>query len=93
MVGLVDGKPVHKRDLGANAEQGFKGVSILRNELKSALGPEISLIENDYHGNYRLTSNVRIGACAIDKLLAIGDATISRLARQLEKHLQPPRKV
>jgi hypothetical protein len=92
MVGLAEGKPVHKRDLGANAEQGFKGISILRNELKSALGPGINFIENDYHGNYSLTSSVRIGDVEIDKLLAIRDATISKLARRLQKHLQAPRK-
>lgn len=93
MVGHGNGKPVHKSDLGANAEQGFKGISILRNELKAALGPGVSLIDNDYHGNYSLASNVSIGDCAIDKLLAIGDATVSKLARQLQNHLQSRRRV
>jgi DNA-binding response OmpR family regulator len=82
IVGLRKGSHVHKRDLGATAEQGFKGVSILRNELKSALGGA-DIIKNHYHGYYSFTDRVTIGECAIDSLLKIGDAKISDLAKQL----------
>jgi FixJ family two-component response regulator len=82
MVAQRKGEPVHKIDLGATAEQGFKGISTLRNELKPALGG-VDIIKNDYHGNYSLVGDVRIGACAVDKLLKIGDQTISRLAKKL----------
>jgi len=83
MVAHRKGDPVHKIDLGATADQGFKGISTLRNELKPVLG-QVDIIKNDYHGNYRLADDVRIGQCAVDELLKIGDTTISALAKQLQ---------
>ena len=74
---------MHKIDLGATADQGFKGISILRNELKPALGG-VDIIKNHYHGNYSLVDNVTIGECAVDELFKIGDSTISGLAKQLQ---------
>lgn len=88
-----NGGGVHKTDLGANAEQGFKGISNLRNALKPALGGTTDIIANDYHGTYRLTDSVKVGNCDIQKLLAIGDATISELANQLAKQLEVRPKV
>lgn len=82
MVAQRKGEPVHKIDLGATADQGFKGISTLRNELKPALGG-VDIIKNDYQGNYSLTDDVRIGDCDVDKLCKIGDHTISRLATEL----------
>lgn len=91
MVARRKGEQVHKIDLGATAEQGFKGVSTLRHELKPALGT-IDIIENDYHGNYNLVDDVRVGECAVDKLIKIGDNTISQLAKQLRLHAPPRNK-
>jgi DNA-binding response OmpR family regulator len=93
MVALRKGSHVHKIDLGATADQGFKGVSNLRNELKSALaGTEI--IKNHYHGNYSFNHLVTIGECVVDSLLRIGDAKISNLAKQLRKTFRAgPKKV
>ena len=88
MVGLRKRTQVHKIDFGFTADQGFKGVSNLRNELKPALAGA-DIIKNDYHGNYSFTDQVTIGECAIDNLLAIGDAKISDLACQLNT---PPSK-
>ncbi len=85
MVGKQKGSLVHKRDLGASEDQGFKGVSILRNELKGVVG-NVDIIKNHYHGNYGFGPNVIIGECAVGKLFEIGDKTISSLAR----HLQHP---
>ena len=79
--------------LARTREQGFKGISNLRNELKPALGPDVDIIANDYHGTYSLTDSVRIGTCDVQKLLAIGDATISELANRLAKQLQARPKV
>ncbi len=78
------GVPVHKVDLGARADQGFKGISNLRNELRQVLGC-VEIIKNDYHGNYSFKENVKIGECAVDKLAKIGDRTISDLAAQLRQ--------
>ncbi len=84
------GSAVHKVELGASSEQGFKGVSILRNELKPVLAG-IEIIENDYHGNYNFTNQVTIGECSIDKLRKIGDVEISKLANQLARGPQQRR--
>jgi DNA-binding response OmpR family regulator len=85
MAGKQKGSLVHKRDLGAAEDQGFKGISILRNELKGVLG-NVDIIKNHYHGNYSFEANVIIGECAVDKLCEIGDKTISCLATQLQHH-------
>ena len=82
MVAQRKGIVVHKVDLGAKAEQGFKGISNLRNELRQVLG-STEIINNDYHGNYKFTDMVKIAECDIDKLVEIGDTTISELAMQL----------
>jgi DNA-binding response OmpR family regulator len=89
MVGHQKRELVHKRDLGAKAEQGFKGISILRHELKSALGTT-NIIKNDHHGNYRLEAGIKIGPYAVEKLVELGDKTISELAKLL-RHKKPSR--
>jgi CheY-like chemotaxis protein len=83
MVARTRGESVHKRDLGANDEQGFKGISILRNELRPALGKGVDIIGNDHHGSYCLSDNVRIGACVMEALDRIGDRRITSLGAQL----------
>lgn len=85
-------RAAHKTDLGANDDQGFKGVSILRSELKPALGRGVNIIKNEYHGNYRLSSHVRLGNCDVAALDAIGDRRISELAHRLKPHLPAPKK-
>ncbi len=93
MVAQRNGAPVNKVDLGATADQGFKGISILRNELKPVLG-DVEIIKNLYHGDYSFVGNVTIGACAVAKLIRIGDRTISSLATQLQrKSPHQPQKV
>lgn len=93
VVAHCDGLGVHKVELGAKAEQGFKGISNLRNEIRQALGTAPDIIKNDYHGTYRLSNRVKIGNCDIPKLLAIGDAAISDLANQLMNRLEARPKV
>jgi DNA-binding response OmpR family regulator len=78
-----EGKGVHKIDLGATADQGFRGISVLREALKGALPSGIDIIDNDYRGTYTLTSNVVVGACDAEKLRAIGDRTIADLADKI----------
>ena len=91
MVAQRKGGSVNKRDMGATDDQGFKGISILRNELKPILG-SVDIIKNHYHGNYSFEPNVTIGECAVDKLLEIGDRTISDLAKLLQNQAQGPAK-
>jgi DNA-binding response OmpR family regulator len=78
------GEPVNKRDMGATDDQGFKGISVLQSELKPILGTT-KIIKNHYHGNYSFEPGVKIGACAVAKLLEIGDKTISDLAKLLPR--------
>lgn len=91
IVAKKNGQPVHKYELGAKEEQGFKGISNLRNELRPLLGT-LDIVHNDHHGNYHFTENVTVGGCAVDKLLEIGDHTISRLANELQHHDEAPPK-
>lgn len=88
MVAQRRGEPVNKRDMGATEDQGFKGISMLRNELKPILGG-VEIIKNHYHGDYSFEPRVTIGDCAVDKLLQIGDKSISDLAKLLQN--QAPR--
>lgn len=83
MVAKRRGVPVHKIDMGATADQGFKGISILRDAFSRVLSG-VEIIKNDYHGYYSFVDNVSIGECAFDKLLKIGDKKISTLATELQ---------
>jgi len=83
MVAQRKGEPVNKRDMGATDDQGFKGISVLQSELKPILGTT-KIIKNHYHGNYSFEPGVKIGDCAVNKLLEIGDGTISSLAKLLQ---------
>ncbi|MEZ5318332.1 MAG: response regulator [Vicinamibacterales bacterium] len=75
MVAHREGRGVHKIDLGAKADQGFKGISVLREALKGALPSGVDIIDNDYRGTYTLAGNVAVGVCDTEKLRAIGDRT------------------
>jgi DNA-binding response OmpR family regulator len=93
LVGHRKGSPVHKVELGATSEQGFKGISLLRNELKPILG-SVNIIENDCHGNYSFTDLVTIGECSVEGLRKLGDQEISNLAQKLVGRLKRvPKKV
>jgi FixJ family two-component response regulator len=83
MVARLNRTVVNKVTLGAAPDEGFKGISRLREQLRPALAGR-DIIKNEYHGDYRLTDDVTIGECAVDKLLEIDDATISELAKQLQ---------
>ncbi|WP_263419310.1 response regulator [Terriglobus albidus] len=82
VVAQLKATQVNKVDLGATSDQGFKGMSILRDALKPILG-DLDIIKNHYHGNYSFVPNVSIGKCAVDKLMEIGDSTISDLAKKI----------
>lgn len=86
VVGRVTGGKVHKTELGARADQGFRGISVLRDVLKPALEEGVDIIKNDHQGYYWLVDEVVIGECEPDKLIALGDAKITALAEQLRQH-------
>lgn len=74
---------VHKRELGAKSDPGFKGISVLRDALRPSLGEGVDIIGGDYHGNYYLEDGVTIGNCDYKKLAEIDDQKITELARVL----------
>ena len=76
---------VHKRELGASDDRGFKGISRVREALAPALPVGVDIIDGDYHGHYFLTDRVVIGDCAVDALAAIGDREITALAHALPR--------
>lgn len=86
LVACLSGNAVHKRDLGATDDAGFRGISVLRQELATALGAGVDIVGNDYHGNYRISVEVRIGECDVEKLKEIGDHRIDELAALLGAH-------
>lgn len=89
IVARLKGSKVHKVDLGARDDQGFKGISVLRDALVPALGQGVDIVVNEHGGEYWLREDVTVGACAIDALLEIGDHRITELAQQLRGLLDP----
>jgi len=86
VVAKLSDRAVHKIDLGAAEDQGFKRISELRKELERALGDDVDIIENDYQGHYGISVPIALGECDVDKLAEIGDRKISALAETLRAH-------
>jgi CheY-like chemotaxis protein len=88
VVGKLEGRHVHKTELGGRDDEGFKGTTDLRNDLRQALPDGRDgewLVVNEYHGMYHLADEIEIGHCAIESLVAIADDEITKLARQIER--------
>jgi CheY-like chemotaxis protein len=84
---------VHKIDLGARNDQGFRGVSILRNELGKAYdGDEKELVTNDQRGSYGLADRVKVGQVDTEKLERLGDQEITKLAHEIRRLSAPVEK-
>lgn len=78
---------VHKTDLGAKSEQGWKGISRLRSELPSM--PVIgALIENDATGSYRLSPSVTPAGIEPQAAGLACDARVRDLARKIDALLR-----
>jgi DNA-binding response OmpR family regulator len=82
-----EGKSVHKTELGARLDRGFREISRLREELRQA--PEIGerIITNDYHGDYSISPDVVFTHCNAQKVSGVGDAAITSLAKALDGHI------
>jgi hypothetical protein len=74
---------VHKNDLGARAEQGWKGISRLKEELAPHLPAKAAITENDKSGSYRLHAAVQIAGVDTARLESSGDARIEKLAAEI----------
>jgi DNA-binding response OmpR family regulator len=93
MVARLEGRSVHKRELGATDDSGFKGISNLRSALQPALPPDRNVIGNDYHGCYYLEDDVVVGECNASALTVLGDKEIAALAGQITSRKQMVPKV
>jgi DNA-binding response OmpR family regulator len=93
VIAKLANRTVHKTELGGRDDQGFKGISELRDDLKPALADGTNIIVNLYHGFYRLTDQVVIGPCDTATLVAIDEAPITELAHEIARLLaqSPPR--
>lgn len=88
IVGKLEGRHVHKREMGGRDDEGFNGATKLRDDLRPALPDGVDgewMVVNEYHGMYHLADELTIGDCAIDALVAIDDAAITKLARQIQQ--------
>lgn len=74
---------VHKNDLGAKTEQGWKGISRLKEELAPHLPAKTEVTENDKSGSYKLHANIEIVSIDTARLASIGDARIEKLAAEI----------
>ncbi len=82
----VSNSSVHKTDLGARDDRGFRSVSVLRDQLAAACeGPVKELIKNDQHGNYSLADRVVPGSVDTARLERLGDREITKLAREIHR--------
>lgn len=92
ILGRIKGGPVHKVDLGSTADQGFKGVSVLAEELKPALPEGRRFFKNLYHGFYQLEDDVELGTINFDPLLSSKNDKIRELGAELGALLPERRK-
>lgn len=84
IVGKLEGRSVHKTELGGTDSQGFKGVSNLHSAIKPALPADRDrIIENLYYGDYKLIDEVSIGEVVAERLVEIGDRDITSMARTI----------
>lgn len=82
MRGKLANKRVHRFDLG-EGDAGIKAISVLRQELKSALG-DIEIIENDGASNYWLVDTVQIGRFDVEALCAFDSQPVTELAEEIQ---------
>lgn len=76
---------IHKNDLGAKAEQGWKGISRLKEELAPHLPARAAIVENDQSGSYRLHASLEIAGVDSGHLESLGDARIGKLAAEIAR--------
>lgn len=81
---------VHRSDMGGTADQGWKGVSRLKEQLGPAMPNGLSFYENDTKGSYRLHPEVELAAvdCAgLKPVLGAGKAgeLLTEITRFLAK--------
>ncbi len=82
-IAFQERRMVSKEVLGAKQHEGFRAISRLREQLRTA-GDRGDIIANDRRGGYSLRSEVTVVACNAEALKALEDKDIDRLAAQLE---------
>ncbi len=78
---------VHKNDLGAKTEQGYKGISRLKDEVRGHLPKKTEFVENNNSGSYRLNPAVSISEIDFRALESHWDARVTKLAVEIRHGL------
>ncbi len=83
---------IHRNDLGARIEHGWKGVILLNNDVADLLPAGLVLVENDGAGCYRLNQAIDVGEADLDAIAQITPeaAKIARELRALLPEAGPP---
>jgi CheY-like chemotaxis protein len=76
---------VHRDQLGAKTEQGWKGVSRLKQELRPHLPKQAEVVENDGMGSYRLQTGIGIEEIDLPSLEAHWHGEVRKLAIEIRR--------
>ena len=74
---------VHRRDMGGTADQGWKGVSRLNEQLGPAMPGGVKFYENDKRGSYRLHLDVELAHVDCHGLTQLLDGTAGNLVAEI----------
>ena len=87
--GHLSGSLVHKIDLGAKNERGYRMPSVLREQLGKAYDGNVGdLMKNDRHGSYGLGERVKLGHVDTAALGRLGNRRLARIAREIQSILE-----
>ncbi|MBF0182241.1 MAG: response regulator [Magnetococcales bacterium] len=75
---------VHKNDLGAKDEEGFKLISLLNTSISPFLPHEMLFYDNDKKGSYRINRSIKIGTIGHELLERHSDVRIRNLSTQIK---------
>ncbi|MBF0140570.1 MAG: response regulator [Magnetococcales bacterium] len=75
----------HKKVLGSNDEEGFKGISNLNSVIKPHLPDGIHFYENDNQGNYRINPDIMIGKIDYDRLENHRLKSVAQLSTEIRR--------
>ena len=75
----------HKKDLGSNDDEGFKGISNLNSVIQPHLPDGIHFYENDKQGHYRINPDIMIGRIDYDRLESHRLKSVAMLSSEIRR--------
>ncbi len=76
---------IHKMELGAKDEEGFKGISNLNSAIRPFLPDGMAVYENDKKGRYRIHSGIGIGSIDYTRLAENEQIEIKQLSAEIQR--------